>query len=73
MADNNHLRCLEEGVLWIENVDWTHIVLASDKYYKKFQNKLCSSIRRSWDNFNWLHFDADASCQAKMNLVSGPP
>ena len=34
----NHRRCLEESGQWLENIDWTHLVLASGKVVLQKRN-----------------------------------
>ena len=45
VAEVNQWRCLEESREWIENVDQTHLVLASDKLVlHKIKNKDLQAI-----------------------------
>ena len=45
VAEVNQWRCLEESREWIENVDQTHLVLASDKLVlQKIKNKDLQAI-----------------------------
>ena len=44
VAEVNQWRCLEESGLWLENVDQTHLVLASVYYKKIVITIVCPSL-----------------------------
>ena len=44
VAEVNQQRCLEESGQWLENVDQTHLVLASVYYKKIVITSVCSSL-----------------------------
>ena len=55
VADVNQRNWLEESRLWLENVDWTHLVLTSKPFYRKVmtgylkQDSILGALLSDWE------------------------